>query len=309
MNKEYIDQMYYAGTPVMSDAEYDSLYGDGETVGHTTSGDAIPHLFPMYSLQKVFLTKEGILESHPDIPGPVVYTPKLDGAAISIFYKNKRMYRALTRGDGKKGLDVTEKVRHLVPAVLETNFVEVQITGEICAPKEIPNARNYAAGALGLKSLDEFLSRDLTFVAHNVQPSLADFWTENLLLIQQQGFNTVTEKNWDEFPHDGVVARCDKVELYEAEGYTAHHPRAAYALKKTPTGVETTLLDVEWNTGKTGVITPTAILEPVDIDGATVSRATLHNMEFINQMELTLGCKVEIIRSGEIIPKILRVVR
>jgi len=97
--------------------------------------------------------------------------------------------------------------------------------------------------------------------------------------------------------------------LYEAEGYTAHHPRAAYALKKTPTGVETTLLDVEWNTGKTGVITPTAILEPVDIDGATVSRATLHNMEFINQMELTLGCKVEIIRSGEIIPKILRVVR
>lgn len=308
--KRYIDKMYYAGTPIMSDEEYDSLYGDGDTVGHDVDGEAVPHLFPMYSLQKVFLTPAGILDTHPKIPAPVVYTPKLDGAAISVQYKNKKFYRALTRGDGKKGLDVTEKVRHLVPATLDSNFTDVQVTGEVCAPKEIPNARNYAAGALGLKSVEEFKNRNLTFVAHNVQPSLADLWSDSMELLQKvHSFNVVTEKNWDEFPHDGVVARTDDVDKYEAEGYTAHHPRAAYAIKKTPTGVVTTLRDVEWNTGKTGVITPTAILDPVDINGATVSRATLHNMEFINQMELELGCKVEIIRSGEIIPRILRVVR
>ena len=304
--KRYIDKMYYAGTPIMSDEEYDSLYGDGDTVGHDVDGEAVPHLFPMYSLQKVFLTPAGILDTHPKIPAPVVYTPKLDGAAISVQYKNKKFYRALTRGDGKKGLDVTEKVRHLVPATLDSNFTDVQVTGEVCAPKEIPNARNYASGSLNLKDIEEFKTRDLTFIAYGVQPYPTDSWTQDLALLDLSGFETVIQSDYACFPHDGKVVRVDSNKVFEQLGYTSHHPRGSYALKTRQKGVVTRLLDVEWNVGKSGAVSPVAILEPCTIGEATVSRATLHNMAYIDALDLEIGCDVEVIRSGEIIPRIVK---
>ncbi len=89
-------------------------------------------------------------------------------------------------------------------------------------------------------------------------------------------------------------------------GYTAHHPRGSFAYKTREAGVTTTLLDVEWNVGKSGAVTPVAILDPIVIDDATISRATLHNAGFIDALDLEIGCKVEVIRSGKIIPKIVR---
>jgi len=88
-------------------------------------------------------------------------------------------------------------------------------------------------------------------------------------------------------------------------GYTAHHPRGAYALKIREKGVETTLLDVVWQTGKSGKVTPVAILEPIEIDDAQISRATLNNMAYIESLNLEIGCQVEVIRAGKIIPCVI----
>jgi NAD-dependent DNA ligase len=108
------------------------------------------------------------------------------------------------------------------------------------------------------------------------------------------------------FPTDGEVVRENDNKLFEAMGYTSKHPRGAYALKPEPTLVRTKLLGVEWQLGRTGVVSPVAILEPVLVGEAMVSRATLHNMEYIEALDLELGCEVEIVRAGEIIPRIVR---
>ena len=181
-----------------------------------------------------------------------------------------------------------------------------QVTGEVVAPKTIKNARNYAAGALNLKDINEFMERDLHFIAYGMSPSQMNEWTDDLKLLKTYGFDTVVDSNWSNYPDDGIVFRINDNVEFEKRGYTSHHPRGAYALKQIQAGVVTTLLDVKWNVGKSGVVAPVAILEPVDIDGATVSKATLHNAKYIDDMSLQIGCKVEVIRSGEIIPRIVR---
>ena len=103
-----------------------------------------------------------------------------------------------------------------------------------------------------------------------------------------------------------MVCRIDDQIAYTERGWTSHHPRGAYALKRIQKGVETTLIDVVWDTGKSGVVAPVAILDPIEIDGAKISKATLHNMAYIEGLNLEIGCRVEVIRSGEIIPKIVR---
>ena len=108
------------------------------------------------------------------------------------------------------------------------------------------------------------------------------------------------------FPNDGKVVRLDTNSYFEQLGYTSHHPRGAFALKTRQAGVVTRLLDVEWNVGKSGAVSPVAILEPCVIGEATVSRATLHNMGYIEALGLEIGCNVEVIRSGEIIPRIVK---
>lgn len=305
--KEFLDKAsksYYEGTPIISDAEFDSL---AERFGYNQVGysvtDGIPHMFKMYSLQKVF--------SKADLPSDIekyICTPKLDGAAVSILYTNGMLALALTRGDGNIGRDITEKMRALVPntiSLLET----VQITGEVVAPKTIPNARNYASGALNLKSMEEFEQRDLTFVAYDINHIVDEqgrLYEQTLFLLRDFGFSEVSTFNSDNYPTDGSVYRLNSYALFENMGYTSHHPRGAVALKEEKEGKVTKLVDVVWQVGKSGVVSPVAILDPIDIDGAIVSRATLHNIEYIRSLELEIGCNVEVIRSGEIIPRILR---
>jgi DNA ligase (NAD+) len=184
----------------------------------------------------------------------------------------------------------------------------MQITGEIVAPKEIPNARNYAAGALNLKDVNEFRNRNLTFIAYSVEPQISSYYKTDMSSLIYEGFNVVTSdesNNWNEFPNDGKVIRVDSNLEYDMLGYTSHHPRGAYALKTREEGIETTLLDVIWQTGKSGKVTPVAILDPIKIDDAVISRATLNNIAYIKSLNLEIGCRVKVIRAGKIIPRVI----
>jgi DNA ligase (NAD+) len=125
-------------------------------------------------------------------------------------------------------------------------------------------------------------------------------------LREYDEFSTVIDSDWKEYPHDGKVARVDDIWEFDRLGFTSHHPRGAFALKEKQEGVVTELKDVVWQIGKSGVVSPVAILEPVMIGEATVSRATLHNLRYIKELGLEIGCQVEVIRSGEIIPRVVK---
>lgn len=305
---DYASAQYYAGNPIISDEEFDKLaeYYAYESVGAPVVGDRIAHAFPMWSLQKCY-DDEPLIQ----LGGVVVTTPKLDGAAVAHYYVYGKHILSLTRGDGKEGLDITDKMRTIVPQEIPYGEIEVlQITGEIVAPKSIDNARNYASGALNLKSVEEFKTRDLSFVAYGIYPNQYDTWSEDMLkLTSVCGFPTVYTAHPDDlaqFPQDGIVFRIDDYERFESLGYTSKHPRGAFALKERKGGVITKLLAVEWQVGRSGVVSPVAILEPVVIGEATVARATLHNIKYIQELDLEIGCLVEVVRSGEIIPRVVR---
>ena len=297
---EYAAKCYYEGNPIISDEEYDALEDriGSKRVGHIVS-DGIPHLHRMYSLGKVY----DISEAQLDL-AKCVESPKLDGAAVSILYVNGLLALALTRGDGIQGRDITEKMKLLVPNTI-TAKGSVQVTGEVVAPTTVENSRNYASGSLNLKDLEEFKTRELTFVGYGVEGLHNKFYTDDMKYLGSEGFNVVTTFDHSMFPKDGIVYRLDSNEEYLKLGHTAKHPRGAFALKEQKAGVVTKLLDVEWQVGKSGVVSPVAILEPVVIGEATVSRATLHNIDYIRELNLEIGCDVKVIRSGEIIPRIL----
>lgn len=311
MNKitQFLDsasKAYYAGSPIISDEQFDRL---ADSVGYSAVGarqheNKEKHLYQMYSLQKYY-EDEGTrpLEGIKSIATSV----KLDGAAISLLYVDGNLVRGLTRGDGIEGQLITDKLlaSSLVPHKIPHMGV-VQITGEIVAPVNIENSRNYAAGSLNLKDVQEFKTRALSFFAYGVQPTLADTFNEDLKCLQSFGFSVINEPDLDKiFPCDGVVFRVNDNKQFFEMGYTAKHPRGAYAKKERAAHVETKLLEVEWQVGKSGKVTPVAILEPVYIGDALVSRATLNNPGFITSLDLRIGDTVAIIRSGEIIPCIL----
>ena len=304
--KDFIEKAacaYYSGYPIISDEEFDAIVAkyNYNAVGHQVT-DGVPHMFRMYSLQKVF--------NLDDIPTPnakYIRTPKLDGAAVSLLYVNGHFALGLTRGDGNLGRDITTKLEELVPSMIPMKG-EVQITGEVVCPSSVPNARNVASGSLNLKDIHEFRARarDLVFVAYDMQFE-KDYsnYIDAMNALAHEGFNVVTTFDHSNYPTDGWVYRINNQKSFQKMGYTAHHPRGAFALKEQKEGVHTELLNVVWQVGKSGVVSPVAILDPVEVEGALVSRATLHNIEYIRSLELEIGCTVEVIRSGEIIPRIL----
>tara|TARA_S200002703_G_scaffold22761_3_gene19489 strand:+ start:964 stop:1908 length:945 start_codon:yes stop_codon:yes gene_type:complete len=300
---EKASAMYYSGNPILSDEEFDALVAKYryEEVGYQVT-DGIPHMYRMYSLQKVFNLNDIDFST-----APMVRTPKLDGTAVSLQYVNGHIAQALTRGDGQLGRDITLKMEEIVPNIIGIKG-EIQITGEVVAPDMIPNARNFAAGSLNLKDPSEFRSRaqTLKFVAYDIQGAKYERLTEAMDHLARNGFEVITHFDASAFPTDGEVFRVDNYEVFYKLGYTAHHPRGAFALKEQKDGVITELLDVVWQVGKSGVVSPVAILRPVEVGDALVSRATLHNIEYIRSLDLEIGCSVEVIRSGEIIPRIVR---
>jgi NAD-dependent DNA ligase len=310
--EKYLDSCsaaYYAGNPIISDEVFDQL---SENCGYNKVGAAArenvkPHLYQMYSLQKFYENedKRRPLEGVADIS----VSTKLDGAAVSLLYIDGEFVRALTRGDGVAGQDITDKLlstNSLVPHKVKNLAGVYQITGEIVAPKHIENARNYAAGALNLKDCEEFKTRALSFFAHGVYPNLSATYDGDMQILKKLGFSTVKETELDKvYPNDGLVFRANSNQQFRDLGYTSKHPRGAYALKTRADHVETKLLGVEWQVGKTGKVTPIAILEPVLIGDAMVSRATLNNPGFIEALGIEIGDTLAVIRAGEIIPCIL----
>lgn len=297
---------YYEGNPIITDAQFDAL---ADSVGYTrvggnTKGKTAKHLYQLYSLQKHYegeSTKP--LAEYKDN----VCSVKLDGAAVSHLYVDGVYMRTLTRGNGVEGLDITDKflATDLIPKRIALKGI-IQIDGEIAAPSSTENARNYAAGALNLKSAEDFKTRSVEFFAYNIRPSLTAWYDVDMRTVKKNGFNTCLDKDLDKiFPSDGLVFRVNSNAVFDELGFTSKHPRGAYALKERKAYVETTLLDVEWNVGKTGKVTPTAILEPVYIGDALVSRATLNNPGFIEALGLRKGDRVAVERAGEIIPCIL----
>ena len=299
---DHASEQYYEGNPIISDAKFDILwaeYGSGN-VGYTVT-DGVTHFYPMYSLQKCFE-----LDSAPLSLASCVKSPKLDGAAVSLTYVGGSLVLALTRGNGKVGKKITEKLAILAPTTIVHDDAIVQITGEVVCPSNIENSRNVAAGSLNLKSLEEFKTRPLSFIAYDVQGIEYNTYEDAMSSLASQGFNVVTQFEYENYPIDGYVYRLNSYEEYYNLGYTSHHPRGAFALKERKQGETTTLLDVVWQVGKSGVVSPVAILEPVKIDGATIQKATLHNIKYIQDLNLEIGCQVEIIRSGDIIPRVVR---
>jgi DNA ligase (NAD+) len=309
--KDYLDaasEAYYNGSPFISDEVFDRLADsiNYQAVGAKSHEDVENHYFPMFSLQKFY---EG--EGKNPLAGctGLSISPKLDGAAISILYIDGELTRVLTRGDGIEGRVVTDKflATNHIPHKVRLMGV-VQVTGELCAPKHIENARNYAAGSLNLKDVDEFRTRAVEFFAYGIQPYQSNTFEEDMVILKKLGFNTVKDGKGELdkiYPCDGVVFRINDYDTFTDQGFTSKHPRGAYALKERSEGVETILIDVEWQVGKSGKVTPVAILEPVLIGDALVSRATLNNPGFIESLDLMIGDRVAIVRSGEVIPCIL----
>lgn len=299
---------YYNGTPIISDEVFDSL---ADSVGYASlgvkqHGDVEKHYRRMYSLEKFYEDEKSgkPLAGHKD----VTMSPKIDGAAVEHLYIDGLYVRSLTRGDGIEGKVVTDKFANtnLIPKRIDTEHKIVQITGELAAPKHVENSRNYAAGALNLGSVDEFKTRSVEFFAYGVYPYLTDKFDSDMAILEKMGFSTIFSKGVsDIYPTDGIVFRINSNLEFEKAGYTSNHPKGAYAKKERGEVVETTLLSVEWQVGKSGKVTPVAILEPVYVGDALVSRATLNNPGFIQALDLQLGDRVAIRRAGEIIPQVV----
>jgi len=301
---------YYEGSPIISDSTFDDLadkYGFSEVGAKPSQNKVVAkHWERMYSLDKVY-EGEG---KNPIQEYQVVETKKLDGAAISLLYVEGELTLVLKRGDGIEGEDITYRIKDsgIVPtSVGKTSINPLFITGEIVAPRHVKNARNYAAGALTLKDPEEVKNRELYFFAYssNLEVTL-DTYSSVLTKLEMLGFRTVLE-NPDWIPTDGSVQRVNSNNLYFNLGFTNKHPRGAVAIKvRTEVDtLETELLDVTWQVGTNGKVTPVAHFSPVVIEDATVSKATLHNAGFLEKLDIDIGDYVLVTRAGGVIPKIV----
>lgn len=270
---------------------------------------------------------------------------KIDGLAVSLKYENGRFVQGLTRGDGTTGEDITENLKtiHAIPLKINKPLT-FEVRGEAYMPRSsffklnevkeqndeqpFANPRNAAAGSL--RQLDARLAakRKLSVFLYSVN-DFTDFAAESqndaLEELDELGFKTNQERrkvnNIDEvldyieywtaqreslpYDIDGIVIKVDDLSQQEEMGYTQKSPRWAIAYKFPAEEVVTQLLDIELSIGRTGVVTPTAILEPVRVAGTTVSRASLHNEDLIHEKDIRIGDSVVIKKAGDIIPEVI----
>lgn len=282
-----------------------------------------------------------------DTPHRYVCELKIDGLAISLLYENGKLVRGATRGDGTTGEEITANIRTIraVPLRLKEN-VTFEVRGEAYMPKAsfaklneqraieglelFANPRNAAAGSL--RQLDPKIaaSRNLSLFIYGLgDPEVLgiESHSEALAYLRTQGFllnnetrvcETIDEvaafiEEWTEkrndlpYEIDGIVIKVDHYDQQQELGFTAKSPRFATAYKFPAEEVVTTLLDIEWTVGRTGVVTPTAILDAVQVAGTTVRRASLHNVDLIQQKDVRIGDRVIIRKAGDIIPEVVSV--
>jgi NAD-dependent DNA ligase len=308
---EQAQSTYYAGTPILSNEEYDALirrYPEHERyVG--PEGDH-PHIYRMFSLKKVYLNRG---DEQPSTTGTIL-SRKIDGCAISLTYIGGKLYSAITRGNGKKGRDVLHNVKQLnVPKSISQTLL-TQITGEVTVTKEVENKRNYASGKINSKEgfTDAIGEAGLIFVAYGIQCApeqvgLNGTYAEDMGWLDSQGFVTVLDNSGllEHCPTDGTVVRINDNNAFNREGWTDKFPRGAWALKVDEEGEITTLRSVTWQVGASGKVTPVGHFDPIVIDDAVITKATLNNVDYIIGLGLELGCNIRVIRAGGVIPKII----
>lgn len=287
----------------------------------------VTHNHPMLSLAKTKDWNEFIIYfGSKDVIGML----KMDGLTCSLRYVNGELVSAETRGNGEIGEDIFHNIKTVKTVPQKIPYKdELIVDGEIICTyedfepfsTEYKNPRNFASGSIRLLDSNECAKRPLTFVAWNV---IKGFDNENsflrkLVLIDELGFTVVpwtSSFDWDAkeflvnkakklgYPIDGLVGRFGDIKYGESLGATSHHSNAAYAFKFCDETYETVLRDVEWNTTRTGIIAPVAVFDEVDLDGALTTRATLHNLSIIEQLELGIGDTITVYRSNMVIPKI-----
>jgi DNA ligase (NAD+) len=379
------NRMYYVeNAPVMSDYDFDMLLKELEALEkeypELASYDSptrkvgsdirkefsqFPHRYPMLSLGNTYDMTE--LEAFADrvvkgIGNSFTYSCELkfDGTAICLTYRNGYLFRALTRGDGTVGDDVTENVRRIsnIPQRLKTpaGFLhsdsgkqpwpeEFEIRGEIYMPwsafdrlnaereanEEQPfaNPRNAASGSLKLLDSNEVANRGLECTLYHMLGEELPFETHEQALASAKEwglpisdhrriFHSTAEvedyiKHWDierrnlPFATDGIVIKVNELAYQEELGYTAKFPRWAVAYKFKAEQALTKLLSIDYQVGRTGAVTPVANLEPVQLSGTVVKRASLHNSEQMQLLDIRIGDYVYVEKGGEIIPKITAV--
>ncbi len=320
----------------------------------TKNFETILHEYRMYSLDNSY-SKEDLLDWEKraqKILGDVAleYTCELkyDGASISITYEDGKLKRALTRGDGFQGDDVTNNIKTIkaVPIRLKGDYPpKFEIRGEIILPfagfekmnqelieiGETPysNPRNTASGSLKLQDSSEVAKRPLDCLLYALVGQQLPFQSqfEGLEKARQWGFKVPKQAqlarnmeevfafidHWDTQRHtlpyetDGVVIKVNSLQYQDELGYTAKSPRWAIAYKFKAEQVSTRLLSIAYQVGRTGAITPVANLEPVQLAGTIVKRASLHNADQIEKLDIRIGDTVFVEKGGEIIPKIIAV--
>ncbi len=364
---------YVLNNPIISDFEFDKLLeelanlekqfpefkqADSPTmrVGSDISNDfqTVAHDYRMLSLGNTYSEGE-ITEFYNRIVKEIEQQPeivcelKFDGASISVKYENGKFVRAVTRGDGEKGDDVTENIRTVKSIPLSINSDKLpdkfEIRGEILMPHksfdslnaerleigETPfaNCRNAASGSIKLINPREVAKRGLDCYFYYMMgrnlPTQTHF--ESLNMLRDAGFKISehvklcrslqeifdfihfwdTERRNLPFDIDGIVLKVNSYAQQEMLGFTAKNPRWAIAYKFKAEQVSTRLLSIDYQVGRTGAITPVANLEPVQLAGTVVKRASLHNADQIALLDIRVGDVVFVEKGGEIIPKIVGV--
>ena len=364
---------YVLDNPVISDFNFDQKLKELEVlekdnpqffdansptqrVGGTITKNfpTITHKNRMYSLDNSY-SKKDLLDWEKRIQKilgseTIQYTCELkyDGASINLTYENGRFVRAVTRGDGVQGDEVTNNIRTIksIPLVLDENFVsDFEMRGEIILPlsgfqkmneerlangeEAYRNPRITASGSLKLQDSSEVAKRPLDCLLYQVVTDETKYKThfESLEAARSFGFKvpktiklakSIDEvfefvNYWDEkrndlpYETDGIVIKVNNLYQQEELGYTSKAPRWAIAYKFKAEQITTKLLEITYQVGRTGAITPVANLEPVELAGTIVKRASLHNADQIEKLDIRIGDTVYVEKGGEIIPKITAV--
>lgn len=337
---------YDEGHPIMDDIEWDNLYFElvkkeryagyalpdsptqkisYQVVSELTKAK---HNHPMLSLAKTKDWNEFLryFDYHS-----VVGMCKLDGLTCTLEYIDGRLVAAETRGDGEVGEVITHNVLTLPSVPKKINHKgRLVVDGEILSTyqdfekfqDQYSNPRNFAAGSIRLLDSKECAARNLKFVVWNIIEGIeSNSFIDRLTAMDKLGFLTVpwtSSFDWDAkeflveraqeegYPIDGLVGRFNDIEYGQSLGSTDHHSKAAFAYKFADDLYPTTLLDIEWTMGRTGVLTPVAIFEPVEIEGAIIERANLHNLNIMEKVlgQPYVGQKIRIYRANMIIPQV-----
>ena len=362
---------YVLDDPLISDYEFDMMLKELEKLEKenpehfdinsptqrvggdiTKSFNTSVHNTPMYSLDNSYSLedlKEWEKRIKKIIDTTVEYTCELkfDGISINLTYKDGELLRAVTRGNGVKGDDVTSNIKTIptVPLKLRKNILgEFEARGEIVMPlngfsklnkkrmengdEPFKNPRNTASGSLKLQDSKEVSERPLECLLYSVEdPKLFNNHIQFLENAKSYGFNIYDnykcsdsldeifkfieywEKNRSNLPFeiDGVVLKVNDFYQREVLGFTSKFPRWAMAYKFKPENTGTILNSISFQVGRTGAITPVANLEPVNLAGTIVKRASLHNADFMQTMDIRIGDYVYVEKGGDIIPKITNV--